>query len=212
MARSVTSFGALFLTLAIFILSAAAERRARLVPQRRTDYNGGWALAVPGSTCPADASVACSTNGGYVNPTCCPSGQTCFGYASPYCCPSSKSSLSQHSNKRSLPSLPLEKLAADESCLLPKQTPTAQTSSQTSPSAQTPLGISTNTTSTETSSSAALLANTAFYPFLATLVSANLPMKALLLRSSPPLRRNMAVELLRLLWSEVVVLHHLQPL
>jgi hypothetical protein len=120
MARSVKSFGALFLTLAIFILSAAAERRARLVPQRRTDYNGGWALAVPGSTCPADASVACSTNGGYVNPTCCPSGQTCFGYASPYCCPSSKSSLSQHSNKRSLPSLPLEKLATDESCLLPK--------------------------------------------------------------------------------------------
>jgi len=64
-----------------------AHIRARLVPQERAAYEGGWALALPGASCPSDAPVACDTNDATVNPTCCPSGQTCFGLLDPHCCP-----------------------------------------------------------------------------------------------------------------------------
>ncbi|CZR67573.1 uncharacterized protein PAC_17472 [Phialocephala subalpina] len=73
--------------------TAQALQRAPRVQQldvsRRATYNGGWALGLPGSTCPSDAPVACDTGSGSINPTCCPSGQTCSGSIRPYCCPSS---------------------------------------------------------------------------------------------------------------------------
>ena len=59
-----------------FILSLAvtahAYKLARLVPQERSTYEGGWALGLPGPTCPSDAPVACGTNDDTVNPACCP--------------------------------------------------------------------------------------------------------------------------------------------
>lgn len=61
---------------------------------RRSIYQGGWALAQAGSgsTCPADVPNACS-NSDIVNLACCPSGQTCFtdNAEVQYCCPTSKS-------------------------------------------------------------------------------------------------------------------------
>jgi hypothetical protein len=71
-----------------------AYNHARQIPQPQIaprTYNGGWALSLPGTTCPPDASVSCGTNDDTVNPTCCPSGQTCFGLTTPHCCPSSTS-------------------------------------------------------------------------------------------------------------------------
>lgn len=72
-----------------------ALERAPLIPQDhslhlRADYNGGWPLGLPGASCPADTPVACASSTTTVNPTCCPSGQTCFGLTSPHCCPTSK--------------------------------------------------------------------------------------------------------------------------
>jgi len=55
--------------------------------QKRSTYNGGWPLGLPGPTCPAEAPVACQDPAKAINPTCCPTGQTCFGFSSPYCCP-----------------------------------------------------------------------------------------------------------------------------
>jgi hypothetical protein len=77
-----------FVILASLLALIQAYTPAPLVLQKRATYNGGWALAIPGTTCPADAPVACPTEGGNVNPTCCPNGQTCFGLESPHCCPS----------------------------------------------------------------------------------------------------------------------------
>ncbi|KAF8857806.1 hypothetical protein BDZ45DRAFT_422310 [Acephala macrosclerotiorum] len=83
----------LFLSPSIFATTQALER-APLIRKgddvlKRASYNGGWALGLPGSTCPSDAPVACDTGSGSINPTCCPSGQTCSGNIHPYCCPSS---------------------------------------------------------------------------------------------------------------------------
>ncbi|KAK0105396.1 hypothetical protein ONS96_004787 [Cadophora gregata f. sp. sojae] len=57
----------------------------------RSEYQGGWPLALLGTaspSCPASASESCSSTA--QNPACCPSGQTCTWsgsvYAS-YCCP-----------------------------------------------------------------------------------------------------------------------------
>jgi hypothetical protein len=55
--------------------------------QKRATYNGGWPLGLSGPTCPAEAPVACQDPAKAINPTCCPTGQTCFGFSSPYCCP-----------------------------------------------------------------------------------------------------------------------------
>lgn len=86
------------LALALLALSPASHaynhRLAELVPQfshieGRATYEGGWALSLPGATCPANAPVACSTWAGAVNPTCCPDGQICKGINWPHCCPDS---------------------------------------------------------------------------------------------------------------------------
>lgn len=59
----------------------------------RAIYQGGWPLALAGSastTCPSDTPVLCDSKS--VNPSCCPSGQTCiFGSSvdANYCCPTS---------------------------------------------------------------------------------------------------------------------------
>jgi len=78
-------------SLLLFISSLLAvtegHTRAKLVLQERATYNGGWALGIPGSTCPSIAPVACDTGDSTVNPNCCPSGQTCLGLIDPYCCP-----------------------------------------------------------------------------------------------------------------------------
>jgi hypothetical protein len=73
----------------VLIAAGSALRLAAPAEQNlegRATYGGGWPLAA--ASCPAEASVACSTGGG-LNPTCCPSGQTCFGGDWQYCCPSS---------------------------------------------------------------------------------------------------------------------------
>ncbi|KAH8760134.1 hypothetical protein F5882DRAFT_32141 [Hyaloscypha sp. PMI_1271] len=75
------------LSLAALLAVAQALSLAPPVLQERASYNGGWALAIPGSSCPADAPVACPTAGGNVNPACCPNGQTCFGLKNQHCCP-----------------------------------------------------------------------------------------------------------------------------
>jgi hypothetical protein len=78
-----------FLSSVLLLGVVQALTPAPLVLQERATYNGGWALAIPGSSCPADAPVACSTAGGSVNPACCPNGQTCFGLENQHCCPTS---------------------------------------------------------------------------------------------------------------------------
>ncbi|KAH9220676.1 hypothetical protein DL95DRAFT_519958 [Leptodontidium sp. 2 PMI_412] len=55
--------------------------------QSRAIYEGSWALAVPGSACPEDASVSC-TDSSISTMGCCPAGDTCFGSGGYYCCPS----------------------------------------------------------------------------------------------------------------------------
>ena len=78
-----------YLLLSSLISSSIALERARLVPQSlipRANYEGSWALGIPGSECPSDTPVSCSQSS---STECCPSGNTCFGYSSPYCCPSS---------------------------------------------------------------------------------------------------------------------------
>ena len=74
-----------------FFASGNARRLAPRVEQQltgRSTYLGGWPLAA--TTCPAEAPVMCDTNDGTVNPTCCPTGNTCFGLTAPYCCPTSE--------------------------------------------------------------------------------------------------------------------------
>ncbi|KAE9365412.1 hypothetical protein N431DRAFT_488588 [Stipitochalara longipes BDJ] len=79
-------------------LSIASVASARTLAQpviqhiaARSQYLGGWPLALstsPGVTCPASASVACPTT--EINPTCCPTGNTCNWASSQftnYCCP-----------------------------------------------------------------------------------------------------------------------------
>jgi len=53
-----------FVILASLLALIQAYTPAPLVLQKRATYNGGWALAIPGTTCPADAPVACPTEGG----------------------------------------------------------------------------------------------------------------------------------------------------
>ena len=81
----------LTLTLLLLLTTTQARQLAQKVSKReleeRATYNGGWALGIPGTSCPADAPVACAPNSGSVNPSCCPSGQTCFGSIDPHCCP-----------------------------------------------------------------------------------------------------------------------------
>ncbi|RFU29253.1 hypothetical protein B7463_g7097, partial [Scytalidium lignicola] len=82
--------------LASFHVSAyhiAQPFRQRL--DSRSIYSGGWPLALPGigSTCPPETPVACTAGNSFDNPTCCPSGQSCFTMAGediPYCCPTDK--------------------------------------------------------------------------------------------------------------------------
>jgi len=80
----------------LFTLPIHAFSRAEPAVQRfnsRSVYQGGWPLALVGSgspSCPAEASVSCSSTD--VNPSCCPSGQTCIWGPSEfanYCCPTS---------------------------------------------------------------------------------------------------------------------------
>jgi hypothetical protein len=80
--------------LPIFLLStllvssqAYSGSLAPQVFQKRATYNGGWPLGLSGPSCPAEAPVACQDPAKAINPTCCPTGQTCFGFSSPYCCP-----------------------------------------------------------------------------------------------------------------------------
>ncbi|KAL2063381.1 hypothetical protein VTL71DRAFT_5186 [Oculimacula yallundae] len=53
--------------------------------QSRAVYQGSWALAIVGSTCP-EGAVTCDASS---LPTtgCCSSGETCFGSGGYYCCP-----------------------------------------------------------------------------------------------------------------------------
>jgi len=67
-----------------------AQRAVQVLDSRST-YQGGWPLALAGSastTCPSEASTLCGTATDGVNPSCCPSGQTCTtkGWEY-YCCP-----------------------------------------------------------------------------------------------------------------------------
>jgi hypothetical protein len=76
-----------------------AQRGVQVLDTRNV-YQGGWPLALAGSastTCPSDASTMCGTDNGEVNPSCCPSGQTCTtrGWEY-YCCPTSMSLLLRH--------------------------------------------------------------------------------------------------------------------
>jgi hypothetical protein len=80
--------------LPIFLLStllvssqAYSGSLAPQVFQKRATYNGGWPLGLSGPSCPAEAPAACQDPAKAINPTCCPTGQTCFGFSSPYCCP-----------------------------------------------------------------------------------------------------------------------------
>lgn len=75
----------------LLISSSIALERARLAPQSlvsRANYEGSWALGIPGSECPSDTPVTCSQSS-IATLECCPSGNTCFGLSSSYCCPSS---------------------------------------------------------------------------------------------------------------------------
>lgn len=101
----------------LFNFSVASPRAERAIQNvsPRAPYLGGWPLALSGSgsdSCPSDALVAC----GYtqINPTCCPSGQTCIWSPSQfasYCCPTGKNttifSFTSYSVCQ-LPSFPLQ--------------------------------------------------------------------------------------------------------
>ncbi|CZT03093.1 uncharacterized protein RAG0_09961 [Rhynchosporium agropyri] len=54
--------------------------------QNRAIYQGSWALAIPGTSCPEDVSVTCK--GSLPTTGCCVVGDTCFGAGAHYCCPS----------------------------------------------------------------------------------------------------------------------------
>lgn len=54
--------------------------------QDRANYEGSWAVAIPGASCPAEAPVLCDTDS-ITTTGCCPSGDTCFGLGGTYCCP-----------------------------------------------------------------------------------------------------------------------------
>ncbi|TVY84017.1 hypothetical protein LSUE1_G002959, partial [Lachnellula suecica] len=86
------------ITVTLFFFFRKIEANFRATPavqhlSPRAEYQGGWPLALTGTasgSCPADASVSCSRN--TINPSCCPSDQTCiFGYSQDanYCCPTS---------------------------------------------------------------------------------------------------------------------------
>ena len=71
-----------------------AQRAVQVLDSRST-YQGGWPLALAGSastTCPSEAPTFCGTASDGVNPSCCPSGQTCTtkGWEY-YCCPTGMS-------------------------------------------------------------------------------------------------------------------------
>jgi hypothetical protein len=89
MAKKMFSFRASSSLMLVPLLLGGSQAHipARPVVQERAAYGGGWPLAIPGTTCPSDAPVACAPNSGFVNPNCCPTGQTCIGELNPHCCP-----------------------------------------------------------------------------------------------------------------------------
>jgi hypothetical protein len=80
-------FSVCFLSTLFVSTQAYSGSLALQVLQKRATYNGGWPLGLSGPTCPSEAPVPCQDTAKAVNPTCCPTGQTCFGFLSPYCCP-----------------------------------------------------------------------------------------------------------------------------
>ena len=70
----------------LLVLPATAVVNGAL--QDRANYEGSWAVAIPGASCPAEAPVLCDTDS-ITTTGCCPSGDTCFGLGGTYCCPTS---------------------------------------------------------------------------------------------------------------------------
>ncbi|KAH7403205.1 hypothetical protein BKA64DRAFT_668533 [Cadophora sp. MPI-SDFR-AT-0126] len=68
----------------LLVSSASAVINEAL--QNRANYEGSWAVAIPGASCPAEAPVLCDTDS-ITTTGCCPSGDTCFGLGGTYCCP-----------------------------------------------------------------------------------------------------------------------------
>ncbi|PVH75310.1 hypothetical protein DL98DRAFT_593304 [Cadophora sp. DSE1049] len=68
----------------VLVSSATAGINGAL--QNRANYEGSWALAIPGASCPAEAPVLCDTDS-ITTTGCCPDGDTCFGLGGTYCCP-----------------------------------------------------------------------------------------------------------------------------